>query len=304
MTMNRNAESEKRWVAMTSLWAAVGITAFKIAVGLATSSLGILAEAAHSGLDLAAAAMTYFAVRVAGKPADSTHPYGHGKVENISALFETLLLLITCVWILYGAIRRLAFFEVEVEVTFWSFAVMVTSIAVDASRSRALLKAARKHNSQALEADALHFRTDIWSSLAVLAGLACVLIGKRWARVEFLSHADSVAAIAVALIVLWVSIDMGWRSIRALIDTAPAGMDDRIRQVVESLPGVSDCHNIRVRASGPQIFIDVHVLVDGVQSLTQAHELTERIEEAIQAISPAADVTVHPEPRASQEPVR
>lgn len=189
------AEKEKRWVALTSLWAAVGITLFKIAVGVATGSLGILAEAAHSGLDLLAAAMTFMAIRLAGKPADPEHPYGHGKVENVSALFETLLLLVTCVWIFYEVYRRLSGHESRpVEVTFWSFAVMITSVVVDYSRSRALARAAKKHNSQALEADALHFSTDIWSSLAVIVGLACVKAGQWWPGLGFLAYADAVAA--------------------------------------------------------------------------------------------------------------
>src|SRR5512136_847576 len=151
------ATAEKRSVAASSVLAAILLTGMKLTVGLTTGSLGILSEAAHSGLDLVAAAVTWFAVRVSGRPADREHTYGHGKVENLSALFETVLLLITCVWIIYEAIQRLFFKTVEVEASFWAFAVMATSIVVDITRSRILYAAARKHNSQAVEADALHF---------------------------------------------------------------------------------------------------------------------------------------------------
>ena len=160
------AEREKNLVALTSVGAAVLLTSMKVAVGLATGSIGILSEAAHSGIDLLAALMTFWAVRASSKPPDSDHLYGHGKIENFSALFETGLLLATCVWISYEAIKRLLQGGGHVEVTAWSFLVMGSSIVVDFSRSRALAATARKHRSQALEADALHFATDIWSSAA------------------------------------------------------------------------------------------------------------------------------------------
>src|ERR1035438_3051293 len=171
-------DRDKRAVALSSLLAAVGLTAFKIIVGIATGSLGILAEAAHSGLDLVAAAVTVFAVRFSARPPDRTHLYGHHKIENLSALLETLLLLGTCAWIVREAIHRLLFHRAEIEVTIWSFAVMIFSIVVDISRSRALARAAQKYQSQALEADALHFRTDVWSSCVVIAGLIAVKAGE------------------------------------------------------------------------------------------------------------------------------
>ena len=291
-------EREKRWAATSSVLAAVGLTGFKIVVGFATGSLGILAEAAHSGLDLVAALMTLFAVRISGRPADTEHLYGHGKVENLSALFETLLLLVTCVWIIWSAIHRLAAHRLEIEVTFWSFAVMATSIVVDASRSRMLYRAARKHHSDALEADALHFRTDIWSSSVVILGLVCMKISEWVPAARFLRYSDAVAAILVALIVVHVSVRLGLRTVQSLVDAAPAGVDRRITAAVEALPGVTDCHHVRVRYSGPRPFVDIHVLVDGSQTLSAAHDLTEEIERAIEQILPEADVTVHPEPRA------
>jgi len=293
---SRDGTHEKRSVALSSVLAAVGLTLFKIIVGLTTGSLGILAEAAHSGLDLMAAAMTFLAVRLSGKPADRNHLYGHGKVENLSALFETLLLLITCFWIIYEATHRLLYHAVALKVTLWSFAVMITSIVVDLSRSRALYRTAKRYNSQALEADALHFSTDIWSSGVVILGLVLVKASGGAPSLAFLHQADSVAAILVGLIVVYVSGRLGWRTVQALLDVAPSGLEKKIISVVELLPGVTDCHNVRVRYSGPQLFVDIHVLVDGNQTLKEAHNLTEEIERAIQKLAPDADVTVHPEP--------
>jgi cation diffusion facilitator family transporter len=173
---------------------------------------------------------------------------------------------------------------------------MITSIVVDISRSRVLYRAARKYNSQALEADALHFSTDIWSSGVVILGLLFVKLGEWVPGLMFLHQADSVAAILVGLIVVYVSIQLGIRTIQALLDTAPAGMEREIIATVESLPGVTDCHSVRLRYSGPQLFVDIHVLVDGNQTLKEAHSLTEEIERVIQKLVPNADVTVHPEP--------
>ncbi len=289
-------DREKRSAALTSLLAAIGLTTFKTIVGLLTGSLGILAEAAHSGLDLVAAFMTYLAVRISGRPADSTHLYGHGKVENLSALGETALLLATCAWIVYEAVHRLRYHTGEVEVTPWSFAVMIVSIVIDASRSRVLYRAAKKFNSQALEADALHFQTDIWSSAVVIAGLAAVKLGQWVPSLSWLSGGDAVAALGVSAIVVWVSMQLGRRTVDALLDSAPSGMEQRIAAAAATVPGVRDCHQIRIRASGPRLFVDLHVLVDGAQTLTEAHDLTERIETAIREIAPQADVTVHPEP--------
>jgi cation diffusion facilitator family transporter len=295
-SLRSREDHEKQSAALTSLLAAVGLTAFKIVVGVLTGSLGILAEAAHSGLDLVAALMTFLAVRLSGRPADRTHLYGHGKVENLSALFETLLLLATCAWIVREALHRLLFHRVEIAVTFWSFAVMVTSIAIDASRSRVLSRTAKKYNSQALEADALHFRTDIWSSAVVILGLVSVKAGEWFPSLGILSGGDAVAALGVSALVAWVSWQLGRRTVDALLDSAPAGMEQRIAAAVEAVPGVLDCHNIRIRYSGPRLFIDLHILVDGNQTLKQAHHLTEAIETAIEQIAPHADVTVHPEP--------
>jgi len=294
--LSQDSVHEKRSAALSSVIAAVGLTGFKLIVGLSTGSLGILAEAAHSGLDLMAAVMTFLAVRISGRPADRNHLYGHGKVENLSALFETLLLLITCFWIIYEATHRLLYHSADLKVNYWSFTVMIISILVDVSRSRILYRAARKYNSQALEADALHFSTDIWSSGVVILGLFLVKLSEWVPSLTFLRQADSVAAIMVGLIVVYISIKLGIRTIQALLDVAPSGIEEKIISAVEVLPGITDCHNVRVRYSGPQLFVDIHVLIDGSLTLIEAHDLTEEIERVIQKLIPNADVTVHPEP--------
>lgn len=291
-----HSQRHKQHAANNSVIAALGLTTFKIIVGISTGSLGILAEAAHSALDFVAAAMTAIAVRFSGRPADKEHPYGHGKIENLSALFETLLLLITCFWIIGAAVERVHSGKLDIEINIWSFIVMIASIIVDISRSRMLSRAAKKYNSQALEADALHFSTDIWSSLVVLLGLFCVKLHDFFPAYKFLHLADSLAAIGVGMIVIFLSMKLGARTISALLDAAPAGLEKKVTSVVEAVPGVANCHHVRIRSSGPQLFIDLHVLVDGGQNLRMAHKLTEEIEEAIQKIAPNADITVHPEP--------
>ena len=291
------ATREKNRAALTSVLAAVLLTSLKLAVGLLTGSLGILAEAAHSGLDLAAALMTFFAVRIAGKPPDAHHTYGHGKVENLSALFETLLLLATCVWIIYEAIQRLFFKAVEVEASVWGFVVMAISITVDVNRSRMLSRAARKHRSQALEADALHFATDVWSSSVVILGLGGVWLaehlGPRWA---FLIHTDAIAALVVATIVVGVSFQLGRRAVMALIDTAPRGLQERVQQVAEGVPGVEAVTHIRMREVGPVVFLDLTATVDRSKSLEEAHRIAAQVEDEVRAAVPGSDVVVHIDP--------
>src|SRR5262252_9691337 len=205
--------SEKRLVALNSLLAALGITTLKLIVGISTLSLGILSEAAHSGLDLVAALVTLLSVRVSDKPADAEHQYGHGKVENFSAFIETGLLLLTCAWIIYEAGLRLFFRHIEIEPSLAAFAVMIFSMIIDWWRSRVLGRIANKYDSQALEADALHFSTDIWSAGVVVLGLLLVLVGRKF-HLHWLRVSDPIAALFVAGVVVSVS----WRLARRTID--------------------------------------------------------------------------------------
>jgi cation diffusion facilitator family transporter len=287
-----DAAREKSRVALSSVLAAVLLAGLKIAVGLATGSLGILAEALHSSLDFAAAAMTYAAVRWAEQPADDEHPYGHGKVESFSALFETVLLVVTCGWIIYEAVERLFFREVTVTPSLAAFGVMFISIIVDVSRSRALLRVAKKHKSQALEADALHFSTDIWSSAVVILGLTLVSFGQLFGGRAPWARADALAALAVAGIVLWVSARLGKATIDALLDRAPTGLAPNIAALASHVPGVLACRRVRVRPVGPAVFVDMLVDVAHSAPFEQVNGIVSEVERRVQAQYPQADVVV------------
>jgi len=291
--------NEKKRAALSSVLAAVGLTGMKLAVGLLSGSLGILAEAAHSGLDLVAAVITLVAVSVSDRPADEVHPYGHGKIENFSALIETLLLFVTCAWIVYEAVRRIFFRDVHVEPSLWAFLVVVVSIVVDINRSRMLSRAAKKHNSQALEADALHFSTDVWSSAVVLVGLALVWAGQTLlpGRSGFFNRADAVAALGVAIIVFFVSYRLGKRTIDVLLDSAPSGLKEQILAATGEIEGVLKPGKVRLRRSGPRIFVDMTIEVDRNLSFERTHAIAEGVEARIQALVPGADVVIHTDPR-------
>jgi cation diffusion facilitator family transporter len=293
-------DREKRRVALASVVAALVLTGGKLVIGLTTNSLGILSEAAHSGLDLVAAAVTLYAVRVAGRPADRDHPYGHGKVENLSALFETLLLLVTCVWIVYEAAHRLFGSErVVVDASGWAFAVVVVSMVIDYSRSRALKRTADKYRSQALEADALHFSTDIWSSAVVLVGLGCVRVADALA-VGWLAKADAVAAVGVAVIVVAVSVRLGKKSIDDLLDAVPADLPERVAAAAR-VAGVREVRQVRVRRAGPEHFADVTVTTGPDAGIERAHDIAHDVEQAVCRELPDADVVVHVEPAADAD---
>jgi cation diffusion facilitator family transporter len=287
-----DAAREKSRVALSSVLAAVLLTGLKIAVGLATGSLGVLAEALHSSLDFAAAAMTYAAVRWAELPADDDHLYGHGKVESFSALFETVLLVVTCGWIIYEAVERLFFRESAVTPSLAAFVVMFVSIIVDISRSRALLRVAKKHKSQALEADALHFSTDIWSSAVVILGLALVSCGSLFGGRALWTHADSLAALSVAGIVLWVSARLGKATVDALLDRAPAGLAREIATLAARVPGVLACRRVRLRSVGPTVFVDMSVDVAHSAPFEQVNAIVSEVERRVQEQHAQADVVV------------
>jgi len=294
---------EKNNVAASSVLGAIVLTSLKIVVGITTGSLGILAEAAHSALDLAAALITLFAVRFSDRPADETHLYGHGKGENLSALAETILLFITCGWIIYEAIQRLFVHTVEVNPSIWAFIVMGISIAIDYTRSRALARVAKKYNSQALEADALHFSTDIWSSSVVILGLGLVWIGDVIGQKTILVQADAMSALGVALIVIIVSIRLGRRTVDALLDRAPEGLAEKISAAALKSQDVIRVLNARVRLVGNQTFVDLRVAVPRHLSFEESYAVTREAQTAVRAIAPNADVVVHPVPDAENEGV-
>lgn len=291
---------EKTLVAASSVLAAVGLTTMKIVVGVLTGSLGILSEAAHSALDLVAAAVTLFAVRVAERPADHNHPYGHGKIENLSALIEAALLIVTCVGIIYEAIQRLFFHSVEVEANIWGFAILLISIVVDFSRSRALKRAAEKYHSQALEADALHFSTDIMSSAVVLVGLGLVKAGELTGA-HWLVKSDAVAALGVAIISIVISLWLTRRAVDVLLDTAPSHLAGDIRAHALEVEGVIDAGQVRVRRVGPQSFVDMHIAVGRAATLEESHRIASAVEQVVKNAVPDADVMVHVDPVAPQD---
>jgi len=291
--------AEKRAVAGNSVLAAIAITALKIIVGVTTGSLGILSEAAHSGLDLIAAIITFFSVRVSDKPADADHQYGHGKVENFSAFIETGLLLLTCVWIIYEAVKRLFYHHVEIEPGIAAFVVMFLSMIVDYWRSRALGKIAAKYDSQALEADALHFSTDIWSSGVVVLGLLLVLVGRTY-QINWLRDADPIAALFVAGVVVYVSSRLARRTMDALLDAAPAGVRKRIIDAVSKVEGVLEIERVRIRRAGNRYFADLSVGLARNVTFQRSEQVADAVTSSVQSILPESDVIVHSVPRAQR----
>jgi len=285
-------DSEKQKVALSSVAAAFFLVVIKAAAGLATGSLGLLSEAAHSTLDLGAAAVTLLAVRFSDKPADSDHLYGHGKIENISALIETALLLATCGWIVYESIERL-FYGKSVEITgiSWGIGIMLLSIAVDISRASMLKRAARTYRSQALEADALHFSSDVWSSAVVIAGLVCVKLSALL-NMPALRYGDPCAALGVALLVIIVSLRLARRSIDVLLDTAPQGMIFDIVRAVKAMPGVLEVGAVRVRVSGPQYFIELRLGISKNESHRTLYAIVDRVTARLQQTFPNSDVVI------------
>jgi cation diffusion facilitator family transporter len=291
--------AEKQAVARNSVIAAVVITALKFVVGMTTGSLGILSEAAHSGLDLVAAVITLLSVRVSDRPADEEHHFGHGKVENFSAFIETGLLLLTCAWIVWEAVRRLlGVHHVHIEPTVGAFVVMGLSVAVDWWRSRALARVAVKYDSQALHADALHFRTDIWSSGVVILGLALVVAGRvlGW---EWLALADTVAALVMAGFVVSVSSSLARQTIDALLDAAPAGVRAQVIAEARRVPGVLDVDRARIRRAGNRHFVDLSIALARNVTFERSAELSRAVSDAVHRVLSEADVVVHPVPRAA-----
>ena len=281
----------KQRVALSSIAASAGLTAAKAVVGVTSGSLAILSEAAHSLIDLGATVMTYFAVRIADMPADEEHHYGHGKVESISALAETALLFVLAGVVTWEAVKRLMSAEPpQVEATPWAFGVIALSIVIDFFRARVLYRTAKQTSSQALEADALHFDSDMWSSAAVLVGLVGIAFGYSWA--------DSAAAIAVSVFIGIAGWRLGRRTIDTLTDTAPPGAADKITAAVLRIPGVVGIERLRVRQASEVLFVDLVVAVSRTLPLDRVAALKDRIVGALRADSPAAEVTVTTEPRA------
>jgi len=299
MTLGSDSEAarEKRRASLVSLLAVVALIVLKVGVGLISGSLAIVAQAADSVLDLIATILAFFAVRMAEQPPDADHPYGHGKVENLAALAETLLLLVTCGWIVYEAIQRLFFHPAAIESGLWAIAVMVLSIVTSLWLSTYLMAVARRQRSQSLEGNALNFRTDVLSSSVVLLGLVVVELG-RWLGPQWswLEKADPVVALLMAFFVARTSLQLGWRAVKELLDTAPPGLSDRIAAEAGAVPGVQAVGAVRVRRSGALTFVDLTVQVMCSASLEEAHQIASAVERRVGLLLEQGDVVVHVDP--------
>jgi len=287
MSNESERSREVNRAAFLSLIAALALTAIKVAVGITSGSLGVISEALHSALDLTAAGITFISVRKAAEAPDEEHHYGHGRIENFSAFVQTILLWITAVWIIFEAVRVIQIQEFP-DPTLAGVIVMIVSVVVNVERSRVLYSTAEKHESQALEADALHFITDGMSSIVVLAGLLFVFLG--------IPIADPLSAIGVAIVILFVSIKLAKRAADALLDRAPSGIDDEVERICVSVPGVLECKRARVRVSGPEMFLDVVVTVEEGTSLDEAHHIADAVEQALSKLNQNVDCVVHVEP--------
>ena len=291
-----NPTREKRLAAVASIFSAILLVTLKVLLAITTGSLGVLSEALHSILDLVAAVITYLSVQVADKPADSTHLYGHGKYESFSAFVETALLLLTAVYIIWEAFQRLVFHAPHLTPSLTAILVLTLCLLIDLLRARALTRVARKYPSEALEADALHFSTDVWSTAVVILGVAGAWLGIRFSM-PWLTMLDAVAALGVSGVIIWVGSQLGKRTIETLLDAAPRGLREQIARAVNEVQGVLQTERVRVRRSGQGYFVDVTISVPRTASLEQAHEASEIVEQRVSQIVPA-DVVVHVEPRA------
>lgn len=277
-------------VAGLSILSNAGLVAGKVVVGLAINSVSVLAEAAHSGIDLLAAVVAFFSVREASKPADEHHPFGHGKIENVSGTVEAGLIFLAAGWIVYEAVRRLLG-QGAVGATGPGLAVMGVSALVNWAVSSRLLRVARETDSVALQADALHLRTDVWTSLGVFAGL----LGIRLTGWRLL---DPLMAIAVAGLVLKAAYDLTRASFLPLLDISlPAEEQRVILEVLDQYrPRYLEVHSLRTRSAGPERHVDLHLVLPRVTPLADAHQLCDEIEEALRRRLPNASILIHVEP--------
>lgn len=297
------ASTEKRAAAFLSVSAACGITILKVVVGVLTGSLGMLSDAAHSGVDLIGAGLTMISVRISDKPADDDHSYGHGKVENLSGFVETFLMVASSVWITAEAILRIFIHPVAVKQSIWPFLVLALSITVDFTRSRKLKAVAEKYHSDALAANALHFASDIWSSCAVLLGLAATWLGNSAYGVkmhlQWLHFADPVAAIVVSILILHFAWKLAWRTIWALTDAIPSETRYQVLSELEHTDGVLSVDQARIRRAGSSYFADFTLSLSRQLTFPRTEELVKEATAAVHRVLPGADVVIHTVPRSS-----
>src|SRR5262245_8442475 len=289
--------SPQRRTALVSVGAACLLVAIKLAAGLASSSLGLLAEAAHSGTDLAAALLTFFAVSVAVRPADRGHPYGHAKAQNLAALAESAFLVAVSVFIAVVAILRLSgVVEFDVDPGFWTFAAIALVLAIDGSRTMISLRGARLYESDALLANALHFGSDFAGTLAVLAGLVAAVSG--------FPEGDSIAALFVSALVVVAALRLASRNVDVLMDRSPEDDSRRARAAIARLDPPVELRRLRLRRAGAERFADVVIGVAPGAAIGQGHAAADRVEDALHDALPEIDVVVHVEPRGGDAGIR
>ena len=287
----------RRRTALVSIVAAVLLIGLKLGAGLASHSLGLISEALHSGTDLVAALLTFFAVGVAVRPADPGHQYGHGKAEHLSALAEAAILVAASIFIAWRAISHLVGASTtSVEATWYAFVVIVIVIAVDISRTVVLWRASRRYRSPALAASALHFATDLAGSGAVLVGL--VLVSQGYAR------ADSAAALFVAVLVTIAAARLMKRNVDVLMDRAPADAEEAARAAIADIEPAVTLQRLRMRQAGGRQFADVVIAVPPGAAVGQGHAAADQVEDALEAVLPGSDVVVHVEPQEDEEAIR
>ena len=275
--------------ALFSVAAAVFLVALKLGTGLATGSIAFLAEAAHSATDLVAALLTLFAVRVAVRPPDQEHHYGHGKAEHLAALAESAVLLMVAIAIGYESLRRLISGGSEVvEATWWAFVVLAVVITIDVARMVASGRSARRYGSPALAANALHFGSDLAGSLAVLVGTILVAGGNP--------DADAIAGLLVAVLVIGLALRLLWLSVQVLMDRTSADAEGRIRTALGSLREPLELRRVRVRHAAGRHFADLVVGVAPDKGVGQAHATADAVEDLVREALGNADVVVHVEP--------
>lgn len=291
------AQSRKTAVAWLSVISNTTLVIGKLIIGLLIGSVSIISEAIHSGVDLLAAIIALYAVRTAGKPADDDHPFGHGKVENISGTVEALLIFLAAAWIIYEAIHKLLAPE-RIGHLGWGMGVMLISALANMLVSSRLFKIARETDSVALSADAWHLRTDVYTSAGVMIGLAAMWLGQLLFPKADLTWLDPVAAIAVAVLILKAAFDLTRQSARDLLDASlPAEEERWICDYIGRLhPTVRGFHNLRTRKSGSMRFVEFHLIVESDMSVEDSHRISEVITCDIEDHFPGSSVLVHVEP--------
>ena len=292
-----DADHRKRQVALLSVISNTTLVVLKLAVGLAIGAVSVISEAIHSGVDLIAAGIAWYSVRTSGIPADREHPFGHGKIENISGTVEAILIFLAAGWIMYEAAQKIISPE-PLEMAAWGIAVMLLSAVVNTFVSRKLFRVGKETDSVALIADGWHLRTDVYTSAGVMAALAVIWIADLFAPEVDLHWVDPAAAIGVALLIIKAAWDLTRQSARDLLDVQLPGEEIAWIEslILQRTPVVKGYHQLRTRKSGHFRFVEVHIKVDSGMTVEASHRITQEFAREIRERFPGASVTTHIEP--------